>query len=234
MDQTKYRIQHSAYLVNVAAHLFSVGDDESAYSALKRALSVLQLVANDFDERITEQVGDPFANNLCSLPPALPFDCEDPATLILGTPEREDKSYYYVYRQPFVMDPLNLDISYTPVYLAIVIFDMTLLLLNKAQKEHIKVSLAKALRLYDLALRLLRNAPSNFGSHDVRLALLNNKIHVCYCLHRFEEAHETLEVLTAALGLGCYDETIFDELELNEMTVNTLLPLDPTKLAPAA
>ena len=67
------------------------------------------------------------------------------------------------------------------------------------------------------------------------MSLLNNKTYVCYCIHEFEEAHTTLDELSSLLAAACNDdESTFEESELNGMILNSLLPSDPTRLAPAA
>lgn len=237
MADAKSYIQHASHLVNIGAHFFSIGDDYQAYEAFKRALDILQGVAKEFDDQMTAEPSDTGTvdDNECPLPLlAIPLDCRGDKKLVLDTLEEEDKSYYFIYGQAFVIDTRSLDVSYTPIYLAIVIFNMTHLLLRRAQHEQVKSSLAKALRLYDLALLLLRSAPRHLDASDVTMALLNNKIYVCYCLHEFAEAHAALEEFSDLLAVNCDSEGVFDEPELNEMVLNTLLPLDPTKLAPAA
>jgi hypothetical protein len=234
MVAANHHLQQAAYLVNLGSHLFSTDNDHQAFGAFRRALDIIQRVANDLDDTSVIEPDLEDIHGARDRSYALPFDSQGKKKLTVGTPEEEDKSYFFIYGQPFVIDPHSLDVSCAPVYLAIVIFDMTLILLRRANQENVKTSWLKALRLSNTALVLLRNAPRHFDASDVLLALLNNKIYVCYCLHEFDEAHSALDEFNETLNHVCTGDTIYDEPELNEMILNTLLPLDPTKVAQAA
>ena len=220
------------------------GDDHSAYGVLKRALAVLQqAVAADAELMAPSSRKHPHStachenqeeDNPCPLV-ALPFDCEKIETTLYGTDD-DKKSCYYVHSKPFVFEQDALDVANLPIYISIVVFNMTLLLLRKARKDLDALpSLEKALRLYDMALVLLAQAPAA-GSTNLMVAVLNNKVHVCYCLHRFGDAHASLASLTELLTSILSTETpvVFHDIELNEMILNTILPADPTRFACAA
>lgn len=241
-------VQRSAHLANLGAHYLSLGDDYSAYGTLKRALSVLQqATATDTDIEISSPVHPTSSADFPEedqehrpLPlAAISFECERNEKALFGTADEDDKAFYFVYSKPFVFDPSALDVANTPIYISIVIFNMTLLLLRRARADKDSTpALQKALRLFDMALVLLDNAPTakHVDSTNLVVALLNNKVHVCYCMHQFDDAHESLaalsELLTAVL---CTEgSAAFDETELNGIILNTLLQTDPTRLARAA
>jgi len=231
-------IQHSAHLANLGAHFLSVGNDGSAFGAFKRSLDILQSIAGEHDldalimtaQDNLEMNEDPEA----ILPPvAIPFDCDINDASLYGTNEA-DKTVFFVYSKPFVLDQRALDVACTPVYIAAILFDMTLVMLRRAavMLDH-KKFLHKALRIFDMALLLLRSAPNHVDSSNLLLACLNNKVHTCYCLHEFEDAHSALDELSILLPVACESST-FEEEELNGMILNSLLPADPTRMATAA
>ena len=235
---TMHFVQRSAHLVNVGAHYLSIGDDYSAYGALKRGLDVLQQVAAtdvDFDA-LSEQRNIDTDDQDSILPlVAIPFDCERNEMTLFGTADDEDKSFYFVHSKPFVFDQSSLDVANTPIYISIAIFNMTLLLLRKARTESdCNESVRKSLRLFDMALILVKSSPSHVDSSNLLVALLNNKAHVCYCMHQFDDAHASLKELSGLLATACMEDSAFDETEVNGMVLNTLLANDPTRLARAA
>ena len=241
-------VQRSAHLANLGAHYLSLGDDYSAYGTLKRALDVLhQATAANADFALSSPLypassAPDFPEDQEQRPlrlAAIPFDCERNEKALFGTAEEDDKSFYFVHSKPFVFDTSALDVANTPIYTSIVIFNMTLLLLRRARTDKDPTpALHKALRLFDMALVLLENAPTaaHVDSTNLLVAVLNNKVHVCYCMHQFNDAHESLAALSELLNsVVCTEGSeVFDETELNGLILNTLLQTDPTRLARAA
>lgn len=231
-------LQHAAHLSALGAHYLSIEDDYQAYRAYKRALDVLQHAAKDdmnAEEDETAREGHDAPGSRILPVVAIPFDCACRDENDEKKIEDEDKSCYFVCTKPFCFDVETLDSSCTSVYIVIAIFGMTLLLLRRARKEPHDRSLCKALKLYNLALTLLKSAPTHVDTSNLLIATLNNKIYICYCIHQFEEAHTALVKLANLLPEACNDEdSTFEEGEINGMVLNSLLPFDLTRLAPAA
>ncbi|CAB9525955.1 expressed unknown protein [Seminavis robusta] len=236
----RYNLQHAAHLANIGAHYYATRNYQSSYGAYTRALEVLQRIAHD--DSVNFEPENDRDDAEARIPVAYPFglmdeeDEDDERTKKIKA-EDEDKSFFFVFAKPFVVDVETLDMSNTPIYIAVVIFGMSLLLMRKAQTEPDKRSLHKALKLFEMAATLLQSAPDHGIYSNVQLAILNNKTYICYCLHLFEDAHGALEEISELLPNVCNDDVAadtFDEDELNNMVLNSLLTSDPTRLAPAA
>jgi tetratricopeptide (TPR) repeat protein len=225
-------LQQAAHWSTLGARYLSLEDDCQAYGAYKRALDVLQHAAND-DMNADEDQTTREAQDAPVV--AIPFDCDCHDQNDKKTIEDEDKSCYFVCTKPYCFDIEALDIACAPIYIVIVIYGMTLLLLRKARTEPHNRSLCRALKLYDMALTLLKKSPTRVDTSNLLIAILNNKIYICYCIHQFEEAHTASKELAKLLPEVCNDEdSTFDEGEINGMILNSLLPFDLTRLAPAA
>jgi tetratricopeptide (TPR) repeat protein len=231
-------LQHAAHLSNLGAYYLSIADDDHAYMAYKKALDVLRHATNngmDADEEETTREGQVSSRSKFRPVVAIPFDSDCHDEIDEKKIEDEDKSCYFVCTKPLCFDVETLDSSCTTIYIVIAIFGMALLLLRKARKEPHNRSLYKALKLYNMALTLLHGAPTHVDTSNLLIATLNNKIYICYCIHQFEEAHTALVKLTNLLPEVCNNEdSMFEDDEINGMILNSLLPFDLTRLAPAA
>ena len=230
-------LQRAAHFCALGAHYFVIGDVYQSHGAYKRALETLQ---HAYNEDLNADDDKPMHAARCGtcLPMvAVPFDCdrhgdEEKFEKVI---DDEDKSCYFVYTKPFCFDVETVDSSCTPVYIAIAMFGVTLLLMRKARTEPHNLSLYKAFKLYNMALTILKCAPRHLETTNLLIALLNNKAYVCYCIHHFEDAHATLEELSGVLPEVCINEdSMFEENELTGMILNSFLPFELNRLAPAA
>lgn len=229
-------IHNAANLVKAGAY-YTKMNPEKSFGYFKNALDLLHSATKD------EEFGSDYASpglsphksrltTMFSAQAAVPHE-SDPAACASAVSEIDGS--YFVYCKPFFFSQETLDIALTPLYISIVIFDMALLL-HKAGLQRSERNLLKSLKLYDMSLMLLRTAPQYLDCSNVMLAVLNNKTHVCFALRRFQEGQSSMEefseLLTSVLGEGI--SSVFDEPELNDMILNTLLPPGASTIAPAA
>jgi tetratricopeptide (TPR) repeat protein len=224
--ETMTLIQNAANLVNAGSYYRSL-EKEKAFRYYKAALDVLQSVTSGDGFNPDQFPYNELSADYCAQA-AIPYESGQEEHFL----SLQDGSYF-IYCKPFLFNQANLDVAFTPLYIATTIFDMALML-HKAG-IHSDKNLNKSLRLYDMSLMLLRNAPQQLDCSNLMLAILNNRTHVYYTLQRFQEAELSMEEFSDLLTAVFDDETsIFDEPELSGMVLNTLLPPDPSRLAPAA
>ena len=158
--ETMAFIQNAANLVNAGAYLRCL-DPEKSFRYYKAALDVLHSATND-DAFDSSEMHSPVhlsqhPNQQEQEPAVIPYDTGSNPEPFLTL---EDGSYF-IYCRPFLFNQPCLNVGYTLLYIAVVIFDMALMLHKSG--IYCEKNLKKSLRLYDMSLNLLRNAPSELN-----------------------------------------------------------------------